>query len=578
MSYDLTKDLKVIDNTFTLNPYWIVYVASFKTQNTFSRNDYQLTTPGNNTTGSNIDITQAMDTEPLIIVSDCINLSTTTEKGSHTSQLQATLLPGKQYLNSIFPGDWICAWMMNDLETFNKVLFNLKTNKQCNDFLDGLKFVGRIQTIRERVNIDPSSGTQETRYSLTATGFQELDSFFYYDPQIAIKYPAWNVFLANAGVIVNNIITNGNVSSNAIIPEMFNVLLGRGISSNVANPSNELQIATGPVSTQGSPFAYLVPGAIGQILGRSPKQSFLSYADIMDMTIGIHKYTDSNDYKTFLPDGLNNSSGVNRVGSPIVGNFNPDTPQFVNKTVWALLNQFLNNTINEMFTCLRVNKDGKVVPHTIVRQLPFSSLIRANQDTELTAMLELPRWKLKSNLIRGYDIGRSDTLRTNFVHLTGQSPMSSTVQLNQLARNGVFMDQQDIKRNGLRMDVQTLSCAVQDIAAQGPTKWMKIRADFVIDQNLTLNGTFNLVGVQAPICEGDNLEFNGNVYHIESVSHFCSIDSEGRKYFDTSLAVTHGSADIDNAQEDSDLFPNLIRNHDTTKVSANNISFEDSNE
>jgi hypothetical protein len=49
------------------------------------------------------------------------------------------------------------------------------------------------------------------------------------------------------------------------------------------------------------------------------------------------------------------------------------------------------------------------------------------------------------------------------------------------------------------------------------------------------------LGIESPICEGDNLEFEGIVYHIESVNHSCAIDpGSGMRHWATTLTLTNG--------------------------------------
>ena len=79
--------------------------------------------------------------------------------------------------------------------------------------------------------------------------------------------------------------------------------------------------------------------------------------------------------------------------------------------------------------------------------------------------------------------------------------------------------------------------------------WAKIVGDSVMGSQLKLNGTIEMVGVFQPICIGDNLEFEGIVFHIESVIHNCFIDPiSGIKRFKTILKLSSGvSADSTSA-------------------------------
>lgn len=69
---------------------------------------------------------------------------------------------------------------------------------------------------------------------------------------------------------------------------------------------------------------------------------------------------------------------------------------------------------------------------------------------------------------------------------------------------------------------------------------MHILSDILMGQHLTLTGTMTVVGIQSPICPGDNLEFDDTVLHIESVTHQYTSDDGGRTSFSTVLQLSHG--------------------------------------
>lgn len=57
---------------------------------------------------------------------------------------------------------------------------------------------------------------------------------------------------------------------------------------------------------------------------------------------------------------------------------------------------------------------------------------------------------------------------------------------------------------------------------------------------MKMNGTIETIGITEPIPVGDNLEFDGIVYHIESVNHTCSISGNGQRIFRTQLSLSSG--------------------------------------
>jgi hypothetical protein len=231
-----------------------------------------------------------------------------------------------------------------------------------------------------------------------------------------------------------------------------------------------------------------------------------------------------------------------------MGKFLPQIPQFENTNVWSILKQYLNPAMNEMFTCLRTNGDGQVVPTLVVRQLPFSSPL-VKLPFPVTRFLDLPRWRAHPILVRQASVGRSDSLRINWVQCMGLAPepVGKNNATAQLVRNPPYRDDLDVARSGLRPYKVTIPCALEDVrvrvdesGATAAKNWNALLADILMGQHLTLTGSVTLAGIQAPICIGDNFEWDGVVFHIEAVTHSCSENTDGKRSFSTTLQLSHG--------------------------------------
>lgn len=532
----------------SLSPDWMLCVIRFKHLSTFSREKMaSLSTDGSEAA--------AEKGEPLIITSDCVSLSTSSSKGSHVKNLVATLMPGgTNYLSEIMPGDWLFAWMVQDEDKSADIARRIRAGEACNNFDDGLKFVGRVYSISKSLSIDPNSGKKQLRYSLQGNAFNEFNTSVFWDQYLSVAQPLIKTWMGNLGLAMDKFLSQDGIDINGAMPELLELLFGRGISKKAANPDGAaaLQIVTGLTEGEGeAPFAYVVPSTVGKLLGRrsrSKKSGVLAYADILREVFGVQKYQNLGaDFQTDVDESIGTSLEGGAAGSlfqptelkPMLGKFLPHVPTFSGKTVWSILGTFLNGVVNEMYTCLRVDGAGKILPTIVVRQLPFTSSVFEG-DTR-TSFLELPRWKAPESMLMTYQVGRSDALRFNFVHLTGQAvaQAQNNVFTFQLVRTPPRRDDQDIRRSGLRPDIQSVACGIED-QQLGPKKWMDIRADILMGQHLTLTGTISMFGVEEPICEGDNFEVDGVVFHIESVMHTASISEDGKKRFMTTLQVTHG--------------------------------------
>jgi hypothetical protein len=598
------QDIGYTPDQLSLSAYWVILVLPFNEEVTFYRNSMK---------SYDTDPSQAVKIGyPLVITSDCTLLQVGQSKGSFQSNLQARLVAGgTNYLTRVFPGDWMFAWMFQNRDDAQSVISRISLfdpDHPCNGFMDGLKFVGRVTSCRKVLTQTPG-GQRTAAYNLQGHGFAELESEVFYEPDLPNSFQqTMGTNFAALDQNINNFISAGGVvESSSAIPFLITLFLGKGLPPAVSVPAqpnaagNPPQIAYGAtgndpgVVEEEAPYAYLIPQEVGALLGKSSSSKtsgILSAADIDEVWIGIQKYTGGIQggavaqvapQAMFTPDGLGpgKNGGVNAghqfTKYPLLGTFVPDFPQLTgNKTVWTIVNQFLNPAVNEMYACLRSNQNGQVVPMIVARQIPFTSdafasslgsvpgsstapgtviknqylqaaAAAANSVPTVTRFLEMPRWHIHPLMFISSDIGRSDTKRFNFVHVYGEPTIlmdNNTIQA-QIAKNPPVQDLADAKRSGLRLHMGTVSCSPEDIvkngSGYGPALWMAMISDWSMGMHLTLDGTMNVHGIQAPIPPGDNIEFDGVVYHIESVTHTCQLSPDGKqRSFITTLTLTNG--------------------------------------
>ncbi len=564
--YNILEDYGIKDGDsadISVSPYWLVMVVRYAEPLTSSKTRLAKRTFYNTGDVAMDDDTDALNRtkKPIFITSDCISLDIDSSKSRYTQTLQAALKPGRiNYLSEIMPGDWVFAWMMNNKSVFKDVIKRLRAGSSANDFGDGLKFIGKVQDIRKML-AQTADGIRTVQYNLQCTGFGELDSSVFFDPNLSKNEQYIERILQHLSIPMSDIFNTaaeeaqkaGGMDINKILPALLKAFIGEGIQG-LAVANGGLNLATGAgVSTKDAPFAYVVPDGVAEILGvkvASKSSGIYSYADIIDLVQGLQKYEGGAFPQLFFPSGvfagaLSGKSDSNRhfTSEPLKGSFLPLPTSFNNKSVWNLLNEYLNPAVNEMYTAVKYTPSGRIMPTLVIRQLPFSSPIMTSKyGQKVTSFHELPRWIAPAILIRAMDVGRSDSERVNFVHIDGQptKPTLAAGIAEQMVNSPPVSDPQDIKRHGLRPHMGHVPCGPTDIVGGGPKEWTNIRADFLLGQHLTLTGVCSMVGVTSPICPGDNFEFDGTLYHIESVHHHCAISADGIKNFTTQLSLTHG--------------------------------------
>lgn len=593
--YDIIKDFAPNEpegkvDQLSVSPYALVAIWRYRYPATFSR--------ANGESFSN-NIFDAIELKPnvLIITEDLRNLTVGTQKTSHITRMQCTIAPGTDYLSQAMPGDFCAAWMVSSIESFTKVVEALVNGKPANFWDSGFKFFGKVDSLRKVISQAPN-GLRTTTYNLTANGFTELDASIYYEPYLQNQSVGLATnFLRNFGISINKLMNDNKqgLDINKIIPVFLTAFYGEGIPKNQG-----IQNSQNAQTTQGldNPNSFIVPGAIAKVLGATkPTKSngLFGWADVMETLYGIQKYSGNSGSTTaeasnkqilaanvFVPDGIptDRDSRLRYTNVPMLGTYLPSPPQFTGQTtVWSIISQFLNPSINEMFCTLKANAKGQILPTLVVRQLPFSSGLatttlkpiapqtlqnstkklkkqknkKASANNQaapntannphqlnLTYYMELPRWRVHPILVKHLDVGRSDALRQNFLHVYGDDGFSQTNRAAQFVRNPPIKDSLDVIRSGLRPCMGTVNASPEDIRSNRATDWMFILSDIVFGQHLTLNGSMVSQGIQSPICVGDNIEFDETVFHIEGLQHTFQISPNGVKNFTTSLQLTRG--------------------------------------
>lgn len=616
-TYDILRDFGIEDEAadrITLNAGCVIAVYRHRYPVTYSRKKQSSFSQY---------IAQASELQDkIIIVEDVTSVMTNQSKSNHVGSLNAVFKPGRNYSTELMPGDYMFCWLVQSQEDVESLVKRLENDEPCNEFMDGLKFFGKVNSCRKRFITNPMTGSRSVQHFVSANGFTEFDASIYFEPYLALK----NIGLASDwlqgyGIKLNKIINdNGTgIGVNNIIPVLLQVFFGTGIPKNRGVPPANANVTEG----LDNPNSFVVPKQIAKVFGvtnGSKPNGQAAYTDILEIVHGIQKY-DGDRTNANVVDSTSDSRGVlfqprgadgtafhgdnplggfkvHYTGIPQLGTFVPNVPAMSGqKTAWSLIRQFLNDTINEVYCTLRTNANGKIVPTFVCRQLPFSSGMlsktfvpkpiktadeavvqgldftgdeptvftedtRNSVNVEQTLFSELPRWRIHPVFIRNFDLGRADALRFNFIDIRGESGgrTGTNTETGQFVRNPPIADDLDIARSGLRPYMRSVPCAPADIVNGGPGAWMYLLSDFLMGQHLMLTGQLETEGIQQPIAIGDNIELDDTILHIEAISHMFSVDSMGHKMFRTTMNLTHGMSAQQLTGDDNSLYSGISPN------------------
>lgn len=521
------------------------------------------------TRGRNLSSAQAMAIGPVVELDPvCTNIEISYNKRSHIGQFAGTFIDAdNQLLQLIAPGDWMMVWM-GPKQYMDMVRVNVKNEEQANYFHSGLKFVGKVTSVRRVVTVQPN-GMVMRRVSITGAAFAEFDTAVYFNPALISEDQLGIMFSRSLSSSIESFIANNGVLSTSFaIPTFISLFLGGG-AGGTYNKQLKKQISPNT--------SFWAPSVIGKLLNRNmgSNAKHFSYADMLTRMYGLHKYSVNKaaasnaepDFKGFLPI-LNSYESDNTYWTPygLMGKFAPQLTPWTGVPIWGILSQFLNPAVNEMYTTLRMSPTGDITPHFILRQIPFNTPEFAERGTMATSFLNLPRWRPQKQQVVGFDVGTSEALRNNFAYVRGQPVYRSYMEdAADVATIQPQSDYWDIARSGLCPLLGTVASELSVIGTgagsavetevkdqQGNvTKKLVIKgnpnsyytaiaADRGFGSHLKFTGSMNLKGVLEPVAVGDNLEYEGVVYHVEQIAHSLSVAPNGMKSFNTRLSLSNG--------------------------------------
>jgi len=517
------------------SPGYVLTFLRWSNRDTFNYSEAEV--------GSNQDLRS-----PFVVVNDAISVLVNNSKSQTNPTAQFVLKGGDiNYSAALHPGDFVLVNMLNWKTDAERVRTRAQKGQSINNYDDGFKGIFKIQNVVRNIKTNQKTGAKSLTYSITAAGFTELNNVMYYNPALVAAFQETGSLLYQMVIDQRWESTIKKVSNlSDIYPILFKILLGE--TRNAANVG------------KGADFGnkqFLIPAMVGGMLGVKGAKYV---SDIYNFIIGVWK--DSTNAKTisagFNPS-INLGSGEKNVydtGVKLQGNKLITLDNWQQVTAWSILGGYLNPAINEMYTTYRVAPNGQVMPTIVVRQKPFTSDHFKFKDTALTLPLSRhlaqPRWKVNAEMVFSAQFGRSDAARFNFVQVFSTSlPTTKNLDYTQQIALGNFVqDGKDIERYGLKpyiargnYDDPTGSRdgggSLDDNKRLRAKEWAQMCSDWVINGHLREGGTIELYGVQDPISVGDNFEFDGIIYHIESVSDSMVIMGD-KKVFRTTLRLSFG--------------------------------------
>lgn len=531
---------------------------------------------------------------PVVVLNDCVSVSVNRSKADHIKTATMTLkLTDYRYDQNIKPNDYVSIWMCEWEDDINAVVNSITGGQGVdpNYFNSGLKFIGKVKSLSKSVSVS-DEGVPTEIIQIQATMFSELNMSVY----VSRLYETFN----SATINIQNPDIKDLLFLQYLDPKIFEAFIKpqNGDQNPFKTPDqvayffSRIFLGEGPggkdvkaelgfTSKDNIGNKIIVPKDVyAKILGTTGFGP--AFIDNTDFYMGVEQYDTSaspNDIDALSPATV---PGVTIAGSyirstPLKGGIILSAGLFENITLYTLLQNHLNDVCNELFTTMRYNPTlGGIRPSIVMRQIPFSTpqidqILAQNKKINkpqgnaslLTKYKNLPRWQLDTTRIKSINVGLGNAAHVNMVQIFTTPIWSNLVGVNnatqevlaelqksaQYALGNLIFDEADILKNGLRayikevnfesIDLQNTNKNIQN--SLGSPYWGAMQADFLFNLDQKLSGQISITGIQEPICEGDNLEVDGILYHIENIEHTCQLFPSGNKKFVTILTVSNGT-------------------------------------
>ena len=475
---------------------------------------------------------------PLVVYNDAISIVTTDVKASMSATTTVVLKCGDiNYATAVHPGDFMIINLLNWDSEAQVIHDKALALEPINEIDDGFKGVYKIQSVVKTLRVDPSLGVKQLYVTITAASHTEFNNVIYYNPAITASFAEKGTALWSTAI---GDYYNDKLKSESrvqqVVVDLFKILIGQSFKkkdSKIQNYGNT---------------HFKIPSTLGALIGR---KNILFANEFYNYVVGMWKdskelkLSDSNIGPGFNPNFTKDSNFIT-TGKSIVGNKQVTLENWNSQTAWSIIMGNINSVLNEMYTTHRVGPDNRVYPTVVVRQKPFTT-DHFKYTTDVTKFSQIPRWKISANLLYDLQTSKNDAARFNFVQVfTRQLAENAGMDMSQQISLGNFVfDKGDIERNGLRPYVVTSNFDFPAGKGRPADKqlhgkeWANIVSDWIIDGHMKESGMLTFQGLKEPIAVGDNLEFDGIVYHIEGVNHVMSINGS-KKSWTTKITVSYG--------------------------------------
>lgn len=494
----------------------------------------------------------------LVLTASLKSISTVKSKSNPTGSFTFTLAPTFNWTSRITPGSWCTILMTRD-----EPIPPLNDQQLPGADVNRDKMFGRIQAVRVNISVDGKGGRQ-TEYVVTGSDWGSVfEQPLYIDPTISK-----NVLEKYSTMGQAMQLSYSNQLSSYLdkgLPTSHDAVRGiiRLWGAPIKDASDILSADTGLLTSPDRVFR--LPKEVIKYFNftaSGTSASTIDFADLLHDNTQTGRLTAYNTYSGDLKEAF--------------GFYAPDTIMGHN-TLWQLINENANTTLNEVYADFQWDGDDKPNMSLIRRIRPFVNN-EGNKDLDPVRYLVSPFKYVKRNKIALEDVltlsaGTNIDNRINFVEILPNVAELKVLEVQTKVNSQVF-DTSSISRDGFRPKFEKpkyIPYQEGKIVINQLTDWKNLIKEWHFNTHLMLNGSVTIIGQDPYIGVGENIMIPAQVLgeanmnddlinkglidpatgkpntpvfltaHIENIAHNFSINSSnGARTFITTIDFVRG--------------------------------------
>jgi hypothetical protein len=495
--------------------------------------------------------------QPVIISTvSLMSINTSKSKSAPAGQFSLTLAPTKNWVEVLTPGSWLAIMMgtrqieAKDIETASP---------------DLVKMLGRIDSVRLNVTVDPGSGARQTVYTVQGQDWGQIfDTNLYIDPIVRGSFNGLTAVATAERILYEDIITD--FSKTGLLPTSTqNVsallrLIARPISG-----ITEVQTQTKLLIKPENNFQF--PDELVKFFNFLTLQGTKSTAigNAIEIVSGKLNGKKNNEYEETRES---------------VGIINPDSI-FNQHSLWQLLTDNCNHILNELVTDLSwsvgtqgmgPNIPSGVASLTLFKRIKPFVIEDGTPDLDdakslISKFTDLKYVEIPLDNVVNMNAGNNWRDKYNFVELQIDKSLTAGNSSAEIKLRSQSFDAKAFGREGFRPMIWQSNQIPQNdknqLDAMAYTKWKGLLRAWYFNTHNMLNGTISFMGIGDHIRVGDNILVNAKVFgptfnmngaeyehrktgdaymlaHVENISHAFLVDPNGSRSYITTVSFVRG--------------------------------------